>query len=685
MSNERVSTIVILEMTDVTSTDKASPVQRHYDAIISQFDDISQAEKNDLVRQIEEVVSSESISATSRLIAFKPEHKGILFPAIINSTAVILIALVVVLSALYFRIRHAEMSIESTAFISTERRILDEFRKESDRQLQQKDEKIVTIQAEVKELDRQIAELKRIMQSSIDDREAELKQAMLEALDSERARLRAQGISEQEIQRRIKELETRMSSEYNRQLEQYRKASEASFKEREEALLEEKEKAEKRLQDVNREKDQLLEETQRKEAELKARYDTEKARLREQTSEAEQRFRAIAELREKEQLVSDQILGSYAAIIGKIEDEDFAGAYSDIAKLRELLLNESLDYMPTVVRRRKIELFMVNMLEDRVEAELFATAEATPGGETTGDTATVSVEELEALREAARHLSKIQQIVEMADASSRNGDIRQAERLYTSAIDELQTVASATRALETIKGLKHRTIMQDHINQASALSARESYEEANREYRRGVLSVSESNRDVLTVLLDGLSKSIREQERALQEGELADLESRIKAARREGREQGFAAGRESAFSDTMKLLASIEGGEAEKADKELEEKAASEPQLKSVYEETQMLIETARGQAAVPSADLRLLGVLATVSSTELVIEPLIQIELKANTPLWIKRRSRSGGVIEIAQAMVQRASDRRITARLERLLSEGETPRASDLVYIAR
>ena len=366
---------MLLGMPDSHSDDKSSPVQKHYDTIISQFDDISQEEKRDLVRQIEGAVSSESIAATSRLIAFKPKNKGILFPVVINSAALVLIALVVFFSAIIYRVRHSEMSLETGTFLSTERRILDVFREESERQLQEKDKKIVTIEAEVEELDRQIEELKRIMQSSIDNREKELRQAMQDALDSERARLRGQGISEEEIDRRIGELEERMSSEYNRQLEEYMRESAATLKEREEELLEEKKKAEKRLEAASREKHQLIEETRRREAELQEKYDSAKTRLREETSEAEERFKAISELREKEQLVTDQILGSYAAIITKIENEDFDGAHKDIANLRAMLLDESLDYMPTVVKRRKIELFMVALLEERVEAELFGADE----------------------------------------------------------------------------------------------------------------------------------------------------------------------------------------------------------------------------------------------------------------------------------------------------------------------
>ncbi len=560
-------------MTDSRSEDTTSPVQKHYDSIISQFDDISQEEKRDLVRQIEGAVSSESIAATSRLIAFKPKNKGILFPVVINSAALVLIALVVFFSAIIYRVRHSEMSLETGTFLSTERRILDVFREESERQLEERDKAIVTIQDEVQELDRQIEELKRIMQSSIDNREKELRQAMQDALGSERARLRGQGISEEEIDRRIGELEERMSSEYNRQLEEYMRESAATLKKREEELLEEKEKAEKRLEAASREKDQLIEETRRREAELQEKYDSAKTRLREETSEAEERFKAISELREKEQLVTDQILGSYAAIITKIENEDFDGAYKDIANLRAMLLDESLDYMPTVVKRRKIELFMVALLEERVEAELF------------GAEGFVSAQEqdLDSIREAASLVLKIRQTVEKADAAFREGDAEEAERLYTNAIHELQAVAAASRTLQTIKGQRGRTILQAHVDRADKLSARGDYDDAVSQYRRGALSVSGDNQDVLIDLLDGLTESLRRQEGHLREAGLAGLESRVEEARRQGREQG----RESALYDTLRLLVYLtdfSSGEAETYDAELEQKTESDPLLKSVFE-----------------------------------------------------------------------------------------------------
>ena len=661
-------------MTDSRSEDTTSPVQKHYDSIISQFDDISQEEKRDLVRQIEGAVSSESITATSRLIAFKPKNKGILFPVVINSAALVLIALVVFFSAIIYRVRHSEMSLETGTFLSTERRILDVFREESERRLEERDKAIVTIQDEVQELDRQIEELKRIMQSSIDNREKELRQAMQDALDSERARLHGQGISEEEIDRRIGELEERMSSEYNRQLEEYMRASAATLKEREEELLEEKEKAEKRLEAASRDKHQLIEETRRREAELQEKYDSAKTRLREETSEAEERFKAISELREKEQLVTDQILGSYAAIITKIENEDFDGAHKDIVNLRAMLLDESLDYMPTVVKRRKIELFMVALLEKRVEAELF------------GAEGFVSAEEqdLDSIREAASLVLKIRQIVEKADAAFREGDAEEAERLYTNAIHELQAVAAASRTLQTIKGQRGRTILQAHVDRADKLSARGDYDDAVSQYRRGALSVSGDNQDVLIDLLDGLTESLRRQEGHLREAGLAGLESRVEEARRQGREQG----RESALYDTLRLLVYLtdfSSGETETYDAELEQKTESDPLLKSVFEKARLLLETEKMQEPLVSTDLRLIGVLVTVSLSEAIIEPLIQTEIKENTLLWIKRRSRSGKDIRIAQAVVQQASERRITVRIEKIFVEGQTPRVTDLAYIER
>ena len=566
------------------------------------------------------------------------------------------------------------MSLETGTFLSTERRILDVFREESERQLEERDKAIVTIQDEVQELDRQIEELKRIMQSSIDNREKELRQAMQDALDSERARLRGQGISEEEIDRRIGELEERMSSEYNRQLEEYMRKSAATLKEREGELLEEKEKAEKRLEAASREKDQLIEETRRREAELQEKYDSAKTRLREETSEAEERFKAISELREKEQLVTDQILGSYAAIITKIENEDFDGAHKDIANLRAMLLDESLDYMPTVVKRRKIELFMVALLEERVEAELF------------GAEGFVSAEEqdLDSIREAASLVLKISQIVEKADAAFREGDAEEAERLYTNAIHELQAVAAASRTLQTIKGQRGRTILQAHVDRADKLSARGDYDDAVSQYRRGALSVSGDNQDVLIDLLDGLTESLRRQEGHLREAGLAGLESRVEEARRQGREQG----RESALYDTLRLLVYLtdfSSGEAETYDAELEQKTESDPLLKSVFEKAQQILETEKMQEPLVSTDLRLIGVLVTVSLSEAIIEPLIQTEIKENTLLWIKRRSRSGKDIRIAQAVVQQASERRITVRIEKIFVEGQTPRVTDLAYIER
>jgi uncharacterized protein YdcH (DUF465 family) len=653
--------------TNSHTDDSVSPVQKHYDTIISQFDDISQEEKRDLIEQIEGVVSKDSIAATSRLIAFKPKNRGVFFPVLINTSALLLIAFVVFLSALYFRVKHTEMSLETDTFLSTEKRIIEEYREESEQKLRQKDNQIVKIQAEVEELDKQIEELKSIMQASIATREQELRRTMEEALESEQARLRAQGLSEEQIKVRIAELEKRMSSEYTRQLEQYRIESEATFREREEQLLKEKEKAEQRLENATREKEQVLQEAKRRESELREKYDLEKDKLRAKTSEAEQRFKVISELREKEQLIADQILGSYAVIIAKIEREDFEGAYRDIANLRELLLNESLDYMPTVVKRRKIELFMVDLLEDRIEAKLFGTGKET-----------ISEEDMVSLREAANLLLKISQIVSKADEAYQKGNIEEAERLYTIAVGELPAVSKASHSLDTIEGSRERSILRGHLDRAEDLAQRGVYDEAISQYRKGALDISGDNRELILALLDGLTRSLSR----LETDRLAEKEQTLERRIEEARKEGW----QSALYETLRLLTyltALNTGETVTYDPELERQAEKDPLFKTVFEKVQLLLETGRAQEAPLSGDFGLMGILATVSGDEAVIEPLVKIPVEENALLWIRRRSRTGIDISIAQAVVRQVSERRITARIEKIFVEGQTPRVTDLVYI--
>ena len=81
---------------------------------------------------------------------------------------------------------------------------------------------------------------------------------------------------------------------------------------------------------------------------------------------------AISELRDREQMIIDQILAAYSHTIDRMESGDLQGALKELGSLRELLLSETLDYLPTLVKRRNIELYIVDQLEHLIVSQIQA-------------------------------------------------------------------------------------------------------------------------------------------------------------------------------------------------------------------------------------------------------------------------------------------------------------------------
>ena len=633
------------------------------------YEDISPEERRELNAQIDEALSRENIAATAQSMHFDPQRNGTKLPLAVNIAAVLLIGLVLLTALRFYGTRRSEMSLETRTYLTTERSIVETLIRESEEKLRKKNQEIYQIEQEVVALDRQIERLRMTLESNIRDREMELRRSMEQALRSERERLISMGYSDREIDARITELEERMSSEFRQELERYRQAERATFREREEELLEEKTEAEQRLERATREREELSSEARERQEELRAEYAEEKERLLEGSTEAELRFRAIAEQREKEQLITDQIQGSYAVIIEKIEYEDYAGASREISSLRELLLADSIDYLPTIVRRRKTDLFMIEMLSSFVASRRAGTR----GTETTDAT-----EGELTLREMRNRLARVRRLVEQADGAREAGELETAGDLYADALGQLPVMRQAYESLGSVEARRQRERLSRAVDEGSALAEQELFTRSIDRYREGVTAGEQENVDLLRMLLDGLQDSIlRRQQRLIEGG--ADVAERVM-------EESRMKGRESAFIDTLRLMLYLyeqESGGAAAVDPEIERKLAQEPLFRSVSERLAALLEAGGTRDELRAADFQFVGVLVTLSGEDVIIEPLVSLPVRTGATIWIKRREESGKDVSVAAGTVASASSDRITARIDEIYTRERPPRISDLAYV--
>ncbi|RKX73031.1 MAG: hypothetical protein DRP87_19660 [Spirochaetes bacterium] len=480
---------------------------------------ISEEDKKDILKQIEQVALDNRIAVTPELFKITPRKKGILLPLLINFLALLAIGAGVFFSYRYFTERKATLTLETMRYLSTEGRLLEKLKEETEEKLKEKDKEINKIQQDLAELDQQSRELKNTMEERIRQREEELRRKMEEELAAERARLEAIGTSRAEIEEQLRQLEEEKMAQFNQELAKFKEETEEALREKERELAQARELTRQILKKANSERQQLLEENRKREQELIAQFEKEREALESQTTEAERRLRELAALREREELVNDQIIGLYRSVIRKIETGDLAGAEDNLEKLKAFLNTQSIQSLPTIARRKEIELFIIDTLEKSIETET-----------SRKDIETTSI------IEAANLLIGARELVARADQAQSEGDRDKARRLYSQALQGIPSVSKALDSLKTIETEERMAAFRTLIEKARSESQEGDVESAVENYRQAAINAPRDNRELLLRALNGIEEELKRREAARiaeKEADIEELEGRIEDLRRD--------------------------------------------------------------------------------------------------------------------------------------------------------
>lgn len=616
MSNSDSGTIF-----SAANPEKTKGPQKEDERSLAEDEWISEEERGEILKQIDKAVLDRRISDNSKLFALNPKKKGIFYPLAVNIASFVVVALVLILTSIYFGVRQDKMTQESALYLSAEGKILEEFKRESAEKLKEKDAAIARITTRLEALDRERENLKRSIETGMKDKEEELRRILEEDLESEKARLTALGTSARDIEDKIEDFKKMKEQEYKLALEAYQRELEASLKEKEEALLKEREETKEIIERANQERENFLAETKKREEELKLSYAREKEALQSKASLAEKELKAITELREKERLFTDQIFSSYEGIMEKIENADFREAAQDLEALREFLLNESIDSLPELNKRKKVELFVIDSLLEMIESR------------SSGEEAA----EISPMIETATLLFSVRDTIVQADDLYARGKQAEAKKLYHRALKEIASLHDEAVSSSTIE------INETGNDQGETPAQEEDIDDAIEEYKKFTRQIPTDNQELIIAALDILHESFEVQER--------------------------------------KLLPEIARQSEEKVYQETLSESIKEPLSGTVVEAEDETENEAEDRALLVKS--KLLGTLFSVSSKEVVIEPLVSLSVKEGTRVWISRRFPEGGEIQVALGTVYKVSDGRITAGIDKILSEGQRPMIMDLVYI--
>ncbi len=449
---------------------QGAPTEEGFD-----FDENSGISKNDqkeILAEINRQVTENRISVTPEVMQIRPLKKGFLFPTLVNVFSFIILAAGILTLTLLFKRSEGLILEETGALTTAEGKLLQELKKESEEALLEKNQEIARIQDLLQNLDSERQDLESNMNSKIAEREAELRKALEEELTLERERLRSQGVSEEDIERRISSLEAEKTAQYDQQLAAYKQEAEAERQRMEENLKALQAEYNRSLEKANQERGQILEESKKREEELQSQLDEKTKALAEQKSESERQLQQIAEQKEKEEIVNTQLIGFYNAVEGNIRQQNFDEALDDLDSIKDFLNEESVVTLPGIQKRREVEFFVVDSLKKMVENEM---------GKEEIDTTNLIA--------SANLIADLKNKALRADNLFQSGKREEAERLYREALEIIPEVdrshnyfISKAKKEEELR----RNLLESHLSQGEEAFNNRRYDESLQHYAKAL-------------------------------------------------------------------------------------------------------------------------------------------------------------------------------------------------------
>ena len=385
---------------------------------------ISREDQKEILQEIEKVATESRIAATPEHFAVKAVKRGILFPVVVNLAAVAALAIGLATFWLLFQRGETELAKERTGSITAAGMLIEELKKESEAQLQEKNQQINQIQGQLAQIDKEKQGLQATMDEKVRERESQLRSAVAAELEAEREKLRKQGLSDQDINRRVAELEARKNSEFTTQLDAYRRQAEEERKKSEANLRALENEFTANLARANDERQKVLADSKKREDDLRAQLEQRTKDLESEKSKAEAALRALSSQREKEDLATGQLVGMYTVVKSDIAAKNYSKAQQSLQAIRDFVNREEVISLPGLARRREVDLFVVESLTGLVQGE--------------ADRPAVDTSSLVA---AAGQIADIRKKVADADGLVRAGKLAEAETLYGQALAVVPEIA----------------------------------------------------------------------------------------------------------------------------------------------------------------------------------------------------------------------------------------------------
>lgn len=485
---------------------------------------LPEGERREILSEIDRIAADNKILVTPQTFTVPAKRGGARFPILVNVIALLILTGGV--WGMFQLFQQEEQAARSGAGITltAESRLISELRRQTEAELDAKEDEIAAIRAQLEEVQAERIALQDEIDRRVHELERELRQQLDAEIEAERERLIREGLSEEEIEQLLRDFERRRIAELRAEVEAYRARLEREQQQREQQLAVMEIELSAGLDQARREQTALLEEARRRESDLRVRYEERIARQSEQVALAQQQLVALEEQRQNEVMVQNQIDGFYERIRAAISVADYQLAIETIDRFRNFLDQESVRRLPMIQQRRASELHILETLTRLVRPQV-----------------EMQTRDTSELLTQAQRLAEVTNLLERAEIARAEGDAQLAVALAEEAFallphggDAVQLLAERRRAQSDDL---RRALLQTRIEEADRALAQDDPQRAMVLFEQALLEAVDLNGEYASVVSrigDGI-RAIAEQELGAQfaaelSAELAAVET---ATRRE--------------------------------------------------------------------------------------------------------------------------------------------------------
>ena len=340
------------------------------DGLFDKDSGLSKEDQKEILSDIDKLAKENQIQITPEVFNIKAIKRGVLFPIIVNIMAITALAAGIAILAFFFKKGEEQLTEDTSAIASTEGKLLQELKRESEAKLQEKSQEISQINAKLLEIDKERQDLATNMESQIQARELELRSALEAEIEAERQQLQQQGVAEQDIQARIAALESIKTTEYNQQLEDFRLQAEQERSQVETNLRDLQNEYNQILSQTEADRQRLQDDAEKREEGLRTQLAEKEKALASSRSEAEAELAKVAQQKDNEAMVNNQIIGFYNAVKENIQSENFNQALNNLTSIRSYMNEDRIVGLPGIQQRREVEFFVIDSLTQLVRGEI---------------------------------------------------------------------------------------------------------------------------------------------------------------------------------------------------------------------------------------------------------------------------------------------------------------------------